>query len=68
MVAIRTFLIVTVLGCGPSSSSSAKPAGTMSDPVDVCERVADVCRLDKSQLGVCVSGRGTIALVCAAQH
>lgn len=43
--------------CGSSSDSSVerKPTGTPTDPVLVCERVADVCRLDGSRLGVCVA-------------
>jgi len=50
--------------CGPSN---AKPAGTSSDPVTVCERIGDICRLDGSRLGVCTPREGT-ALGCAAQH
>lgn len=57
---------VVVLACGKDVGSQ-KPAGTHADPVEVCERVADVCRLDKSKLGICVS-RSTTELACASQH
>jgi hypothetical protein len=60
----RCLWIVLVLACGPGNS---KPTGTTSDPVEVCERVADVCRIDKAKLGVCTQGRGS-ALVCVSQH
>jgi hypothetical protein len=52
-----------LVACGPSG----KPKGTTADPVDVCERVEDVCRIDKAKLGVCTQGRGS-GLVCASQH
>ena len=54
--------------CNGGSSTSSKPAGTLSDPVTVCERVADVCRLDKSRLGVCTTGKTGRDLVCVSQH
>ena len=54
-----------VVACGPSGNS--KPTGTTSDPVEVCERVADVCRINKAKLGVCTQGRGS-GLVCTSQH
>jgi len=59
-------LLVLVLGCGPSTNS--KPAGTSADPVLVCERVADVCRLDKSRLGVCIQTQINGAFTCQSQH
>jgi len=66
---IRALLIASLLAsCGPGSSSSNKPAGTLSDPVLVCERVADVCRLDSSRLGVCVYAKNGRDLACASQH
>jgi hypothetical protein len=58
---------VGVAACG-KSSTSGKPAGTLSDPVEVCERVADVCRLDKARLGVCVQARNGSGLACQSQH
>jgi|GEM_PF-1491083 len=70
--------------CGDSSDSSAarKPTGTPTDPVEVCERVADVCRLDGAKLGVCVEAAPNAAscppdgsgkapakcFVCQSQH
>ena len=60
--------LVFLVACGSSDDPKAKPAGTMSDPVDVCEKVADVCRIDKAKLGVCTQSRTTDRLVCASQH
>ena len=57
--------IVVAAACGPGSS--APPAGTPTDPVTVCARVADVCRLDGNRLGVCVQ-RPDGAFACASQH
>jgi hypothetical protein len=62
----RWLCMVLLVACGPSGNT--KPAGTTSDPVEVCERVADVCRIDKAKLGVCTQERGGSALVCASQH
>lgn len=63
--------LLTVLGCSRESGSSngeGKPKGTLADPVEVCERVADVCRFDGAKLGVCTTvGEGT-ELVCMSQH
>lgn len=68
------------LAAGASCKSSGKhtPTGTTSDPVDTCERVADVCRLDKARLGVCIQApedarpprckAGEPCFVCASQH
>jgi hypothetical protein len=59
--------LLTIIGCS-RESGSAKPKGTLSDPVEVCERVADVCRFDGAKLGVCTTvGEGT-ELVCMSQH
>ena len=43
-----------LLGC-PSGAGQAErePTGTPTDPVAVCRRAGDVCRLDGSRLGVC---------------
>lgn len=61
---MRTLALLLLVACGPSNS---KPKGTTADPVDVCERVADVCRIDKAKLGVCTQGRGS-GLTCMSQH
>ena len=62
----RWLCLMLVVACGPSRDS--KPTGTTSDPVEVCERIADVCRIDKAKLGVCEQQRGGSGLVCASQH
>ena len=47
--------LISVLACSNKSSSTRKkPAGTPTDPVEICERVADVCRVSGPKLGVCV--------------
>lgn len=59
-------LVVAYGACGPSGS---KPTGTTSDPVETCERVTDVCRIDKAKLGVCTQrAGGSGELICASQH
>lgn len=58
--------LLAVFAC--SGNSDKKPAGTMLDPVDVCERLADVCRLDKSRLGVCTAHPSGQGFVCVSQH
>ena len=58
-------LVVALAACGPSTD---KPAGTTNDPVLVCERVADVCRLDKSRLGVCIQEKPGATFTCQSQH
>ena len=58
--------LLLVLACG--SGAGRKPAGTTSDPVDVCEKVADVCRIDKSRLGVCTHKRAGSGFACTSQH
>ncbi|ACY13805.1 hypothetical protein Hoch_1244 [Haliangium ochraceum DSM 14365] len=56
-------------GCGPGSQDSdAKPTGTPTDPVEVCERLADVCRIDDSRLGVCTATSSGEGFLCASQH
>jgi hypothetical protein len=60
--------LVVVAGCGKPRDPNAKPAGTSADPVLVCERLADVCKLDDARLGVCTQGRDGKSLVCASQH
>ena len=72
--------VALAAACSSSETQSAKrkPTGTPTDPVLVCERVADVCRLDESRLGVCIeppagtapescAGR-TPCLLCVSQH
>jgi hypothetical protein len=61
-------LVMAVAGCGKKRDPNAKPAGTSADPVLVCERLADVCKLDDARLGVCTQGRDGTSLVCASQH
>ena len=58
--------LLLLVACGPGGNS--KPAGTTNDPVEVCERVADVCRIDKAKLGVCTQRRSGSGFVCASQH
>jgi hypothetical protein len=73
------FALVLFVACSSSSDSSKrKPAGTPTDPVAVCERIADVCRMDSSRLGVCtaplagtkpaVCEGGEPCLICMSQH
>jgi hypothetical protein len=46
--------LFAAVGCPPPESRvGGTPAGTPTDPVEVCTRVGDVCRYDGSQLGVC---------------
>ena len=70
-------LALTCAACGPDRAT--KPAGTTNDPVEVCERVADVCRIDKAKLGVCTQRRSAArgagdapalgsGFTCASQH
>ena len=58
--------LVLLVAC--SSGRASKPTGTPNDPVDVCERVADVCRIDKAKLGVCTQAKVGTAFTCASQH
>lgn len=65
---VRTIVLAGVLlsiACGRRSS---KPAGTATDPVSICERIADVCRIDRSRLGVCTPRTSGSGLACASQH
>lgn len=80
---VRTAVLAVALSlvaCKSSDSASGprEPAGTPSDPVTECKRVADVCRLDGSRLGVCTmaspdtapeacAGR-TPCILCMSQH
>jgi hypothetical protein len=58
-------LLIFLVACG---SGSSKPSGSTNDPVEICERVADVCRFDKAKLGVCVQARSGSGLSCQSQH
>jgi len=66
--AILITCLLALLGCGRSKSSSHKPVGTATDPVEVCERLGDVCKLDRARLGVCAASTSEPGLVCAPQH
>ncbi len=59
-------LLVLLVACGPSSDR--KPTGSTNDPVEVCERIADVCRFEKSKLGVCMERRDGAGFICVSQH
>lgn len=54
--------------CGPDSNDKKEPAGTTADPVEVCEEVAQVCRLDNARLGVCVQASSGEGFTCQPQH
>ncbi|GAB4560758.1 MAG: hypothetical protein Tsb0020_07710 [Haliangiales bacterium] len=70
--------LLLLLGCGAlaacdgtsgATEQKKKPSGTMADPVEVCERIADVCRLNNgSQLGVCTPNSSGDSFICAPQH
>lgn len=60
----RCLGLLLLIACGPPG----KPTGSTSDPVEVCERVADVCRIDKAKLGVCTQPRSGSGFICASQH
>lgn len=68
---MRTVLLLVSMiltGCPPSTDDSkTQPAGTPTDPVEVCERAADVCRHEGSKLGVCTQ-RDDGSLYCMPQH
>jgi hypothetical protein len=62
-------------GCGEGVERT--PTGTPTDPVAVCTRVGDVCRIDGARLGVCEARRQSAAegtcegegcFACAPQH
>ena len=64
-------VVVVLVACDSGEggdTAKRKPAGTMHDPVEVCERVADVCRIDKAKLGVCTQRRDGAGFACASQH
>jgi hypothetical protein len=55
---------LVLAGCGPDSQP---PSGTTSDPVEVCQASAQVCRFDGPKLGVCTR-QSDGSLACASQH
>ncbi|MEM9492323.1 MAG: hypothetical protein AAGC55_24465 [Myxococcota bacterium] len=55
------------VGC-EARSPSATPKGTLADPVEVCERVGDACRIDEARLGVCMHDRSGNKMECTPQH
>ena len=67
VIAGMLMMIAVAGGCTASSSEERAPAGTLTDPVEVCERLADVCRIDGSRLGVCTQVEGAAAEKCAGR-
>jgi hypothetical protein len=76
MTRLAAALALALLGCSTEGGAPSKPTGAPSDPVAVCERLADVCKLDGSRLGVCTAsdpaapacqGRSP-CFVCMPQH
>jgi hypothetical protein len=67
--AVQMAILAALVSCKPTGSRPARhePTGTPSDPVDVCKRLADVCRLDASRLGVCVQAPAPDAPACAGR-
>ena len=63
LLALAVFLVTA---CGPQSNE--KPAGTIADPVEICEAVGQVCRIDKARLGVCVEHGSGQGFACQPQH
>jgi hypothetical protein len=52
-LAISLLSILALAACRSEPGGQRKPAGTPTDPVEVCEKMGDVCRLDGARLGVC---------------
>ena len=60
-IALVALVFSALAGCGDDGETSTrKAAGTPTDLVEVCERPADVCRLDGAKLGVCVQPTGAV--------
>ncbi len=57
--------LVALAACG---RGGGKPTGTANDPVTVCERLGDVCRLEGNKLGVCAPRSAGTGFSCASQH
>jgi hypothetical protein len=73
--AVAAALLLALAGCPPEGDPGARrPAGTPTDPVDACERMGQVCRIDRARLGVCTDGPpgscpdGASCLRCVSQH
>jgi hypothetical protein len=74
---MRTWLLLASLasltGCPPPAEGAA-PAGTPTDPVEVCAEVGQVCqRGGSSQLGVCTKSEAQCeapdgCFTCMLQH
>lgn len=68
---VHTLVAASVLflavACGPESAGDAKK-GTISNPVEVCERFGDVCRIDGARLGVCNRAQTPSGWSCMSQH
>lgn len=61
-------VLLSVILLGACDGKKSKPTGTSNDPVEVCERIADVCRIDKAKLGVCTEKRDGSGFACMSQH
>ena len=77
--ALAAAALLAACSSSGSPSGGQKPAGTPTDPVLVCERLADVCRQGGgSQLGVCTAPAANTSpaacegrkpcLICMSQH
>jgi len=71
------WLVLGLLCFACTSEGTSKPTGTPTDPVEHCEEHGQVCRVSKSQLGVCIEkqdrrpedcGGKFPCLACAPQH
>lgn len=67
-------IIAPLVGC---EEGERRPAGTTADPVERCEAVGEVCRIDEARLGVCHAARAGAAegacegegcFACTPQH
>jgi hypothetical protein len=58
---------LALAGCGRGAGSTDKK-GTAANPVEVCEHLGDICKLDSARLGVCSPPKEGTALVCTPQH
>jgi hypothetical protein len=74
-LALSVTLALALAACG--EGIEREPTGTPTDPVEVCTRVGDVCRIDGARLGVCEARRQSAAegrcegegcFACAPQH
>lgn len=75
---MRLVVLGLLLAACSSESGERPAAGTPTDPVETCTRLADVCRFDGSQLGVCIEApankrparcqAGKPCFICAPQH